>query len=155
MKTGRAAKIFGVDPNTITDWTDRYHEYFTSDAQGHDRTQRDYHPEDLIVINTIKNLRSRNTDWENIAARLAAGDREATLPPEAMSIQGETAITVYAQLKALEVQLTNANQEIERLRRERKDDQERYEANVAELNREIGKWQAKYEILREQMEDDK
>lgn len=44
--------------------------------------------------------------------------------------------------------------EIERLRHERKDDQERYEAKIAELNRELGKWQAKYEILKEQMEED-
>lgn len=150
MKTGKVAKIFGVDPNTITDWTNRYGEFFSFDAQGRDRTQRDYHPEDLIVINTIKNLRSRNTDWENIAARLAAGDREATLPPEAMSIQGDTAITIYAQLKSLEVQLTNANHEIERLRQELSEHDER----VIRAEREAERWKTRYEMLKEQIEKD-
>ncbi len=148
MKTGAVAKRFGVDPNTITDWTKRFKEFFTPEALADDKTQRDYQPEDVIVLNTIRAERARNANWEQIRAKLRAGDRDANLPPEFTTIDGESAITVYTELRELRSQLATANQEIERLREEGRSK----DADIRALEREVGKWQAKYEMLQERLE---
>ena len=57
MKSGKLAKLFSVDIKTLYRWTDEYSEFFSSDAQGIGRTQREYGPQDMIVINTIMKLR--------------------------------------------------------------------------------------------------
>ena len=103
MKTGKVAKLFNRDANTISDWTERYTEFFTLSARAQGRSQRDYQPEDLIVLNTIRIARDQdNATWEEIRARLASGDLETALPAEALNIDGNAAITVYRQMKELE-----------------------------------------------------
>jgi len=150
MKTGTVAKRFDLDQKTIKIWTDMFPGYFTPEGRGEGRTQRDFQMEDLIVLNTIKNDRARNIPFEQIAAKLAAGDLDTNLPPEFTSIEGENAIAVYSQIKGFQIQIEGLLQEVDRLRRDGKDKDEKIER----LNREIGKWQAMYEMLKEQNEDD-
>ncbi len=150
MKTGTVAKRFDLDQKTIKLWTDMFPDYFTDGALGEGRTQRDYQIEDLTIINTIKNERTRNVPFEQIGAKLAAGDIDTNLPPEFASIDGENAIAVYSQIKGFQIQIDNLTQEVERLRKDGKEKDDKIER----LNREIGKWQAMYEMLKEQMDDD-
>jgi DNA-binding transcriptional MerR regulator len=151
MKTGKVAKLFGIDPKTVTGWVDEFAEFFSDAAKGEGSTQREYLPEDLIVLNTIKVERVKRSETEQIRAVLASGHREVNLPPQATVIGGDAAITVYAQMKELEVKLDLAEAEIDRLRNDGKEKDEK----IDRLNREIGKWQTRYEILQEKQDDDK
>jgi DNA-binding transcriptional MerR regulator len=150
MKTGTVAKRFDVDQKTIKIWTDMFPDYFSDGALGEGRTQRDYEMEDLIIINTIRVERAKNMPFEQIGAKLAAGDLNTDLPPEFASIDGDSAIAVYSQIKGFQVQIDNLSQEVERLRKEGKEKDDKIER----LNREIGKWQAMYEMLKEQEDED-
>ena len=150
MKTGTVAKRFDLDQKTVKTWTDMFPGSFTPEGRGEGRTQRDYQMEDLLVLNTIKNDRARNISFEQIAAKLAAGDLDTNLPPEFTSIEGDSAIAVYSQIKGYQIQIEGLIQEVDRLRKDGKDKDEKIER----LNREIGKWQAMYEMLKEQNEDD-
>jgi DNA-binding transcriptional MerR regulator len=116
MKTGVVAKRFNVDPNTITAWTDRFADFFTSEAMARDKTQRDYQPEDIVVLNTIRVERIKNTKWDEILEILKSGRREGELPPEFATIDAANALTVYTEIRDLKTLLSNANAEIERLR---------------------------------------
>lgn len=149
MKTGTVAKRFDLDQKTVKIWTDMFPDYFTPEGRGEGRTQRDYQMDDLLILNTIKNERAKNVPFEQIAAKLAGGDIDTNLPPEFTSIEGDSAIAVYSQLKGYQIQLEGLLQEVDRLRKDGKEKDEKIER----LNREIGKWQAMYEMLKEQNED--
>jgi DNA-binding transcriptional MerR regulator len=116
MKTGKVAKLFGIDNNTVVDWTNRFSEFFTLEALGETHSQREYQPEDLIIINTVRAARKDNTSWEQIRADLEIGERETALPPEIMTMQGDSALVLYTQLRTAQLELRNAQEEIERLR---------------------------------------
>jgi DNA-binding transcriptional MerR regulator len=150
MKTGALAKRFDLDQKTVKMWTDMFPGYFSDGALGEGRTQRDYQVEDMAIINTIKIERSRNVPFEQIGARLAAGDIDNNLPPEFAAIEGENAIAIYSQIKSFQVQIDSLIQEVERLRKDGKEKEDKIER----LNREIGKWQAMYEMLKEQTDDE-
>src|SRR5215510_5161770 len=115
MKTGAVAKRFGVDPNTITDWTNRFTEFFSSEAHSDNKKQRDYQPDDIVVLNTIRGYRAKNADWEEIRGLLAANERDTNLPPDFVSIDGGNALTIYAEMREMRVKLETAEAEIERL----------------------------------------
>lgn len=163
MKTGKVARLFGKDQNTILDWSTRFAEFLTPEARKEGRAQRDYQSEDLVVINTIRILRDVQgvVDWEEIRARLAAGEREAQLPPEATDIQGEDAVTVYTNLKTLELrnefltkrieELENDHrEEVESLKSELQQEREKLQGEIRRLDRENAV--LKYRL--EQLEDD-
>jgi len=154
MKTGAVAKRFDVDPNTITDWTKRFSEFFTSEALGQGQIQRDYQPEDILVLNTVRVERAKSTPWEDIRAVLKSGHRDSNLPPEFTSIDGSKAVTVYAEMREIKAQLTAANQEVERLRGELKTERENAQKRIEQLIREATEWKTRYDILKEQTEED-
>lgn len=157
MKTGRVAKLFARDPKTIIKWTDTFGEFFTPEAKGADGSQRVYSIDDLVALNTIRTL-TGNRETENaIYIKLKSGFRETSLPPEFSALEGDKAIAVYAEMSqmkaeisALREQLTNSATTID------KKDAEISVLNkeIALLNREIGKWQAMYEMLKEQNDDE-
>jgi DNA-binding transcriptional MerR regulator len=133
MKTGKVAKLFEIDPKTVTGWVDEFAEFFSEKARKSEGMQRDYLHEDLIVLNTIKVERIKRSEPEQIRAVLASGHRETALPPQAAIVGGDTAIAIYSQMKVLEVKLDEANEEIERLRRENVELQERLRSESSEL----------------------
>lgn len=148
MKSGEVAKRFKIDPKTVKAWVAEYAEFFSAGAKGEGEGQLQvaFEPSDLVILNTIRVERGLKTDKEVIRAKLVAGERHESLPPEFKTIEGDNAIVVYTQLKAMEMRVQSLQEEIERLRTvEQTKDQ-----TIAELNREVGKWQARYEILKEQ-----
>ena len=135
-KTGQVAKIFGISQKTITRWVDEFSDYFSKDAQGAGRSQRSFHAEDFITLNTIKIERiDRNSDTEKIRALLVAGERHTTLPPEAITLEGDTAVMVYIELNTVKQSLKQAEAEIERLRKESQEKDER----LLDMSKDIGK----------------
>jgi DNA-binding transcriptional MerR regulator len=162
MKTGKVAKLFGIDPKTVTGWVDEFAEFFSPDAKGEDSTQREYLPEDLIVLNTIKVERVKRSEVEQIRAILASGHREVNLPPQASVIGGEAALAVYAQMKELEVKLEEYSLEIERLRQKNEDDwkraneqmrieREANQAKIEQLIEEKTEWRMRYQALKKRI----
>ena len=157
MKSGQVGQLFKRDPKTIKDWTDEFEEFFTKEALGEQGRQREYSPEDLIILNTINNAKGERLEAEQIRAKLAAEDLDVNLPPEATTIQGDKAMAVYNEIRHHKTQAANALAEAERLRNEldnektlnRKIQQELSDKLIA-ANREAATWQARYEMLKEQ-----
>jgi DNA-binding transcriptional MerR regulator len=178
MKTGKVAKVFGVDRKTISNWTDmpQFRRFFTEEAHGVDRTQRDYLEPDLLVINTIRVLRNKSMDWDDIAAYLASGERERELPPSAFFTETTAPIAQYGRivelqtsLDATEEQVELLQEEVERLRLEMQQridivrDEERLKAREREqqlldeiinLNRQMARLEYRIELMEEQDGED-
>lgn len=151
MKTGTLAKRLKIDPKTVKSWTDEFREFFTKDAVKDDGvTQREYHPDDILALNTIRILKNRKVSTDQIRDLLKQGHREQTLPPELSSIDGENAMLVYAEVSQLRLHIQTLEAENERLRQQLGERDER----VIRAEREAERWKTRYEILKEQMEDD-
>ena len=148
MKTGEVSKKFSKDPKTIRAWTDEFAEYFSPQALGKEGDQRDYSPGDVITLNTIRLSKGRDMPFEQIAARLTAKDFDTNLPPDFQTIEGDNALTVYSQMKSLEVLLSNAQAEIERLREQMADDRKHYESRIEQLIRQATEWEIRYKMLK-------
>src|SRR5690554_2562775 len=118
MKSGEVAKRFKIDPKTVKAWVAEYPEFFSAGAKGEieGQLQLAFEPADLVTLNTILVERSRKIEKETIRAKLAAGERHESLPPEFTTIEGDNAIVVYTQLRALEVRVETLQAEIDRLR---------------------------------------
>ena len=104
-------------------------------------------------MNTIRLSKGRDMPYEQIAARLSAKDFDANLPPDFQIIEGDNALTVYSQMKSLEVLLTSAQSEIERLRDQLSDDRKHYETRIEQLIRQATEWEIRYKMLKEQNDD--
>ncbi|MBC7871004.1 MAG: hypothetical protein H7Y09_09220 [Chitinophagaceae bacterium] len=168
MKTGSVAKLFGIDPKTVTGWVDEFSEFFSDSAIGDGLTQRSYLPEDLIVLNTIKAERSIRTEAETIRAKLATGHRNPALPPQETTMNRESSLALYGQLTALQTQLESERREkeqmmsrideledtITRLNKEKKEDAEKLmnEAREREgdYREQIGELKAMLRIFKDQ-----
>jgi DNA-binding transcriptional MerR regulator len=149
MKTGSVAKLFGIDPKTVTGWVDEFAEFFSDSAKGIGQTQRMYLTEDLIVINTIKAERAVRTEVETIRAKMSSGHRHTALPPQE-PMNRESSLALYGQLMTLQAQLEDEKREKEVLREQLRLSQEKTDR----LNQEVGKWRALYELLKEKEEKD-
>lgn len=120
MKTGKVAKALGIDRKTVSNWTDMdlFEPFFTPEARGIDRTQREYFESDVLVINTIRTLRNQGKDWDEIAAYLGRGEREQELPASAMLVETTAPIAQYGRIVELQTALEGAEEQIDYLREE-------------------------------------
>jgi len=150
MKTGQVAALFKKDPKTITKWVDTYTDYFSEEARKGTGGQRIFDASDLIVINTLKLFTGRGYDEQEIHIRLQSGERETALPPDAQSIDGMKAVAVFTEMSQLKVENRAMREDLTREREESRNK----DVEIARLNREVGKWQALYEFLKEQGSDD-
>ena len=95
MKTGKVAKSLGIDQKTVTNWTDHLllRRFFSKEALGEaGQTQRDYTEYDLLILNTIRVHRAKNTEWDDIAEILESGDFDKNLPAAALLVESSTPI---------------------------------------------------------------
>ena len=158
MKTGKAAKALGVDQKTITNWTDHplLRRFFSKEALAEgQQMQRDYDENDVVILNTIRAERTKNTDWADIAKILESGGRDQNLPPTSLLVESTVPIQQYGKIVALTMERDNALQEVERLKRENdlKDATiNALQQEVRKLNREIGKLEGKMEMMQEEDE---
>jgi DNA-binding transcriptional MerR regulator len=136
MKTGELAARFKLDPKTVKAWTDEFEEFFSKDAQGIGRTQRFYHPDDQIILNTILSARSERRKPEEIRAMLAGGERNSNLPAEFAIMRREDTVTVLMEVRLLQLQIDNLNTEIARLETEKEEIQNSYQVREAQLLQE-------------------
>jgi DNA-binding transcriptional MerR regulator len=173
MKTGKVAKAFGIDRKTVSNWTDmdQLKRFFTDEALGIGRSQRNYLEPDLLVINTIRVMRAESRDWDDIAASLERGERETELPASAMLVETTAPIAQYGRIVELQTALEAAEEQTvlmqERIKElnqnmiEREQShQERIERILREatdregkLQREIGKLEAMIEMVQQENDD--
>ena len=148
MQAGKLAAMLGVHSDTIRTWTDMFADFFSTDARGENRARREYGWEDQVIANTIAGFRNRDKfTFEEIRARLAAGERDENLPRMGNEpLEGETALAIYAKVKSLE-------DTVELLRTTNHEQQSRYEKRIDELTREASEWKTRYQILKEQNEN--
>lgn len=149
MKTGEVAQRFRIDPKTVRSWVAEYAEFFSTSARAEEagQLQAEFKPEDLVVINTIRIERGKKVDKEAIRAKLAAGERNADLPPELTNIEGNNAIVVYTQLKALEVRIEELQNRLEASEAERLELRQQMETEKNELHKQIRRLERENAVL--------
>lgn len=166
MKTGEVAKMMGLNPKTITNWTDQEDLtfFFSEEARRSDETssQREYSEEDVLIINTIRVHKTRQNTWKDVAKILSTGHRETDFPISAAltkSISPADQVAAMMLIKAERdtalAQLQDSMFEIDRLRKELKEQREESSKEIIELNRQIARLELRLEMLQEQLNDDK
>lgn len=140
---------FGVSRQTVRVWALEFENNLSPTANPEKGRQRNFTDDDLQVFALIAEMKEKGATFEEIHAALASGQRGniPTLP--------ETAITPKqsAQVTQLEIQIVDLEGKLQAAHNEllRKDGEvaayksqvERYEKRLDELNREIGRLQAK------------
>jgi chromosome segregation ATPase len=154
MKTGEVAKILRVDRKTISNWIDDYglEEVFSPGARGLEgNIQRDLNQADLVALNTIRILRSKNVNWNEIKERLKRGEWETEFPSNVtgadhLMISAEQRQATYtietirerdvalAQRDAALAEVTQLEEEVERI----KESDAAKQRRIEELLREAG-----------------
>jgi DNA-binding transcriptional MerR regulator len=159
MKTGKVAKSLGVDQKTITNWTDHLllRRFFSKEALGEaGQTQRDYTEYDLLILNTIRAERAKNSDWAEIAEILESGKFDQQLPPTALLVESSAPIQQYGRIMVLTMERDAALKEAEQLKRasESKDATiDTLQQEIRKLNREIGRLEGKMEMMQEEEDE--
>jgi DNA-binding transcriptional MerR regulator len=165
MKTGELAKMMGLNPKTITNWTDQedLSRFFTPEAKSEgDGTgsQRDYSMDDVLVINTIRVHKTRQNTWRDVAVLLDTGHRETDLPLSANLTKTISPADQIAQVMVIKAerdtalaQLQDSLFEIDRLRKEIKDERENANAEIIKLNREIARLEIQLEMIQARLKN--
>ncbi len=137
MKTGKVADMLGVDQKTILNWTDRtdFEKFFSTDARGKGRTMgRSYSETEIVVLNTIRVERQKNTDWQDIARLLDEGIRDGDLPVNALLVDSPAPLVQYGKLQVLQSRVDELETELSK-----KDDLiAEKDARIGDLREEIG-----------------
>lgn len=158
--------MMGLNPKTITNWTDQEDlvSYFSEEAQRDDGSggQREYLDEDILVINTIRIHKTRQNTWRDVAKILATGHRETDLPITATltktispADQVAAMMLIKAERDTALAQLQDAIFEIERLRKENKEEREESNKKIIELNRQMARLELQLEMIREELQKSK
>ncbi|HEX2621949.1 MAG TPA: MerR family transcriptional regulator [Phototrophicaceae bacterium] len=150
MKTGEAAKILGVDAITVRRWIERdeLKMFFSAGARGeHGAAQRLLTESDLLVLNTIRALRTNgNMEWGGVVVYLNTGQRDQEFPQNAIAVdprtvplpQAEQSARAMATLAERDAALRRvAELETRLAKAEHKTDEQN--AEIIRLNREIGR----------------
>jgi DNA-binding transcriptional MerR regulator len=151
VKTSRAAKLFKVDFKTIVSWTNTFSKFFSEGANN--PKQRNYDPDDLILLNTIQTLRAKGDALPDIHIQLEGGYRNAALPPTEVAMGAEQTMTVYAQLKQYQAEVEHLTKALEEEKAEKKAGFQERDERIISLNREIAVLQYRLEQL--ETDDDK
>ena len=137
-KPGDIHNRLGIDPKTLLTWIDRFPEFFSDGAKGAPgNLSRVYTEADLLVVNTILKLRAEKQEFEKIRAQLETGYRDKELPMSFYEVEGERAVTVFADLRQLEARYEDAQAEIERLRKELDSVRAADKQEIIDLNKKI------------------
>jgi DNA-binding transcriptional MerR regulator len=150
-KAGSIAGELGVHPDTIRNWTERFPEFFSPEARGEKGLRRVFTIEDEDILYSIRTWLGQGFQFETIRAKLADGERLQTIPSPSKPLEGESALAVYSQLRQLETILTERDSLIEHLRSENKEQREEFLKRISDLDREIGRYQAQIDFLKDQL----
>jgi DNA-binding transcriptional MerR regulator len=164
MKTGEVAKMMGMNPKTITNWTDQedLSIYFSEGAKAEDpsSSQRDYSTEDVITINTIRIHKTRQNTWRDVANILSSGHRETEMPISASLARTISPADQVAGMMAIKAerdtalaQLQDSLFEVDRLRKELEEQRKEATDEIIQLNRQIARLELQLEMLQKQVDE--
>lgn len=151
MKTGKVADMLGVDQKTILNWSDRpeLQKFFSPDALGQGRSiGRDYAEQEIIVLNTIRTERRKNTAWRDIARLLEEGVRDTELPPSALLVDSPAPLVQYGKMQQLQARVESLEAQVEQLQEEKRFLQQQKDTEVERILRESSQREGE---LREQI----
>jgi len=173
MKTGDLAKLFGVSDTTIRSWVREFSDFF---SKSHTK-QRTYTDEDVQVLATVAKYSHAGYQLSHIRERLEAGERvenpgevsygvDTRLVPAAAMEQMIDATELRIELEQIKSErdrlvelLDKSEEQKESLRREVKDLQEemrqevkRLQGEISNLQRELGRAEARAEIYKEDLD---
>jgi MerR-like DNA binding protein len=154
MKAGKVADMLGVDQKTILNWTDRleFSEFFSPDAKGLGRSMgRDYTEVEIVVLNTVRTERQKNTDWTDIARLLQSGVRDTDLPPSALTVDSPAPLVQYAKMQQLQTEVNFLERENVRLQDDMKRLRDDYRQLQQEKNVEIDRVVSQKQIEMERL----
>lgn len=117
MKTGKVADMLGVDQKTILNWTDRtdFEKFFSADARGKGRTMgRSFSEAEIVILNTIRVERQKNTDWADIARLMDDGVRDTNLPVNALLVDSPAPLVQYGKMQILQARVDELEDELAR-----------------------------------------
>ena len=143
----------GISNTSVRNWTDQEElQPFLSDSATRvgsyaNAKERKYTDEDIFVLNTVNIRKTRSNTWDEVAELLATDFRETDLPASAALVMKQTVADSFADKLIVREQLLAAQRKIEEL----EDEIRRERDEKKDLYIEIGKLQAKLEILQEQM----
>ncbi len=155
MKTGKAGLFLDVNLRTLKNWIERFPEFFSAAARGENVMQRSLNETDLIVLNTIKTLRSQGIqEWDVIGERLKAGYRVSDIPDTAIFVDmGATPVQAVQRAivtrQELDIALEKINEQadlIDELEAQLKQTQAEATTVERELQSNLHEQQLKYEI---------
>ena len=148
MKSGKVAKMLGLDRRTITNWTEReeFAGLFSPEARNlTSGYQRTYSESDVLTLNTIRIERDRNTSWEDIAKMLQAGERHLDLPPSALTVETSAPVSQYGKIQAYEAKIELLEVQLDDLKQMLVEKDE----TIGDLREEIGMLKALLQIEKE------
>lgn len=164
-------QLFNKSNETIRVWSEEFRQYLSPTATPGDGRHRLYTADDLKVLALVNEMRGQGARSEDVHASLQAGSRmeipESTVE-QALTLQSsieldkaldrianlETQLQdAHVQIAGLEKQLIQANTRLE-LKSEQDEDRTDLQAEIARLNREMGKLEARIDIMKEMAADD-
>jgi hypothetical protein len=166
MKSGELALALGIDKGTLYKWTaiPGIAKHLSPGALGQDgATQRVYNEGDVLVVNTVRHLRSSGTtNWEEIASILDAGTRVGEFPQNAISTDPRVVPMPQAKQAAdmlvMQEQRDAALAKVEEYRQLVADYQQKVEAlqelrrtEHSDLYKQIGALEAEVRMLKERL----
>jgi len=145
MKASELARRFGCHPSTVRKWADTYAQFMSEGALGHnEENRRHFNEEDARIMATVAKLRDVNVGLDEIAARLANGERVSAVP--AASHNGHMADAEHAAAKDIDAAMSSYN-DVDRLVQELLANTATLYQEIARLQHELGEAQGKLALL--------
>ena len=156
---GYAVETFHVSDKTIKNWIERYEDFFDAAAKGRKGVHRRLTEHDLILLNTIDYWRNRaeeRKDWEDIRALMTGEDYILEFPQMSLLLDQKEPVQQYTRLIELTTLVTQKDAYIttleQRLNRLESDPQvDHWIGQVRQLEREVGKLEAKTELQADEL----
>jgi len=113
----QVARIVGIAPNTVRDWTGK----FEIEAQADEDAERRYTPADVALLRTVKILRDQGEPMKRIKPRIAAGERlePPDPPPDAPELPQNEPINATALISQAQAEVARYRGKVEAVEDER------------------------------------
>lgn len=146
IKTGDVARRLQIHENTVRAWADQYSQFFSPGAVA---SKRKYSEDDIRVLATILEMRDAGIKPADITEALQNGRRVDVIPPPVTNAETEARRDVQLiplaeykrsldEIVRLNTQIDTLTFERDRAVRERTEDAERYNQQIATIRQQLG-----------------
>jgi DNA-binding transcriptional MerR regulator len=159
MTTGEVTKRLGVHANTIRLWADEYSRFLSPGALGQSpNNRREYTDDDLRVLATIHEKRSKGLPHDQIEGILLTGQRVDTLPaaPTPAEVEARKSVALVLrsdyehaldQVQMLQTDIARLTDERNAALMARDRDTVALNQQIADLRAELGRAQGRLESI--------